>query len=107
MLLGVLARGMEAHRLKKQSPTKYSDRSLDQLRSTVLGIFTPGWHTGEQHSIQAHQCTLTSLLEPAIDKIWNDLVGMKPQDYSCHEPMVRGRVALDAKAATLRTSQEA
>lgn len=80
ILLGSLIKEMDKHNLNEhQLLVSFSDRSIKQLKSTLLGFKTPSWYSNTRPS--RHPCSIKGIVEPVIDVIWKNLNGLKLDDY--------------------------
>lgn len=73
MLLGALIR--EANLLML---TQHVQRSIAQIKLDLTRLNMPTWYSENK---QRHNCSIRSQLEPAVDRVWSNLKGLKLDDY--------------------------
>lgn len=84
MLLGALIIGMEKHEfVPHQLLESCSDRSIMQIKSILLSLDTPIWYAvlDGAYRPKQHSCSIKSMLEPALDRVWRISKGLKLDDF--------------------------
>ncbi|OAA37007.1 hypothetical protein NOR_07283 [Metarhizium rileyi] len=88
MLLGTLVKEMDKNKFRPdQLLESLSNKSINQVKSTVLGFKTSVWYSDRYHDRYAdrysapHSCSLRSMLQPAIEDIWGNLNGLRLDEY--------------------------
>lgn len=88
ILLGTLIKEMDKKKFRHdQLLDSLSNKSIDQVKSTVLGFKTPVWYPDRYHNRYAdrysapHHCSLSSMLQPGIEDVWRNLNGLRLDEY--------------------------
>ncbi|KAL6897660.1 hypothetical protein GGI43DRAFT_409566 [Trichoderma evansii] len=90
MLLGSLIKEMDKHEINEdQLLESFSDRSIAQFKSTLLGFQKPVWYSNSRSNgynhysshPSYHSCCINSMVEPMIDIVWKNLNGLKLDEY--------------------------